>query len=1362
MATSRATGPGTPKTPSSRFTSEKSSNDVVNEQLDRIYESLREWGINLRAINPSDSPRKLQSQLKNENDEYAQNCSKWLRFLCWKTDPFSVLTSFVQEAEVKYNNWVRKPQADIDTIPKATRQNPKPMNQKLRNEMLTLLHHMLNEEVLKIQGSPLRKQVPVFGQYKSFSGVDTSKFPSGLDHSKTFSGIDVSRSFSAFDSVNPAKNTDPTKSFTHDSSTSFNQHERHSSVSTEIDDEPVPFKISPKSTGPKRINNQVDDRNFKMPRLPDATLRRRNSSQIDPEVATPSRPISRVQNHEPRSAATSFVSHDSSIFSRAPSFTGATAAPHYVTQSTQTTVEDDDVERFMNSMAADHEKPTKEAKTQSSDYWGSSFEPADLEGYRDSQIEAQWVEAESREAVDPKFEGLSNKEKLQARLKGIFPETPQCLHNLPLCVNYEITRVFLHAAVPLKEFSLPDAVNLQDYDVLWTYLKSLPALKDKPFPEKCRYEVWKCALEDFRQGFDGVVLSGSLRFNASLKRGPLFSFQLAPLKMELSHRLGRRWGNDRFWELDMPNLTGSSRDRMPPLLQQLGKEGREILLQWLIDEPHHLFSRAWQPFHVKPKDGKARKIEVTEAQADEGTTAHRVYLFAIKGRGIPATGEAGELSIFNLLDRIRLIRKNEDQPFLKLFSRTSLALSRTFESVLLQRDQILERNDIKCNGEVMTDGAGRLSPTLALKITQKLGLTHLPSGFQGRIGEAKGFWSVDCHDQSNKEWIEIYPSQMKWKRGQKPEPRSNDPCHRTFEVLKTSGPLKPADLNVQLLPILVDRAISKPEMEMAIAKLLEDGLDKEMSDQHAAMHDPLLFRKWVREKYPNLSERLNTGMVPFKAAVPNRSEERLNMLLDAGFQPNGLPYFRELAWAAYKTQCDILKKKMNITVGKSAYIYMVPDFSGCLEPDEIFLDFSTFSDGSSYSTPLLNEVDVLVARSPAHYTSDIQRVKAVFKKELIGLKDIIIFPTKGNPSLAAKLSGGDYDGDLAWVCWEPQIVQNFENAEMPKVPNLVKDGLMAKDSTTYEALTEGLSTKAATSTFLKNSFEFNMQKSMLGLCTNYKDEVCYKLGTVNSEEAVLLSTLLSNLVDQAKQGYLFTEEDWSKLKKHINVSTVTPAYKRGELNAKSKHIIDRLSIVAHDKIDSTLTEFHKSLGTPNEFDKDLVSYYEWIKKKAKTELEWNEILKNLDIEICKVKDMWLQALKLDGKAEEKPSFGPIVQKCYEAFKSIRPSGDTLLTQTLLQEWAPDSEFSPWELLRASTSFARYRKGNFTWWMAGKQLAFIKTLRTGGMSSFVTPQMYAGLRPDSTFIKLYTSAGHDGVAMAAKDSREIMGDGLDDE
>lgn len=155
-------------------------------------------------------------------------------------------------------------------------------------------------------------------------------------------------------------------------------------------------------------------------------------------------------------------------------------------------------------------------------------------------------------------------------------------------------------------------------------------------------------------------------------------------------------------------------------------------------------------------------------------------------------------------------------------------------------------------------------------------------------------------------------------------------------------------------------------------------------------------------------------MVPYKAGLPVATEERLNMLLDAGFEPKKLHFMKDLAFKAFENKCTDLQTQLNITVGRSTYAYMVPDFSGVLEPDEVFIDFSSFVDNvSGFAGTLLNGVDVLVARSPTHYASDIQRVKAVFEIELIGLKDVIVFSTKGNPSLAHKLSGGDYDGDIA-------------------------------------------------------------------------------------------------------------------------------------------------------------------------------------------------------------------------------------------------------------------------------------------------------------------------------------------------------------
>ena len=254
---------------------------------------------------------------------------------------------------------------------------------------------------------------------------------------------------------------------------------------------------------------------------------------------------------------------------------------------------------------------------------------------------------------------------------------PSSLRSAPLCVTYEITRVFLHAGVPLTEIGFPELSNMNDYDALWRFLKNLPALKGMPFPERCGREVWASALDDYRRGFRGVMLAGSLRFNNSAITGPFFRFQLDPMKLDLSHRLGRRYGNDRFLEIDIPHLTGR---HIPRTLSDLGDRGREIIVEWLVDGKHQFLGRLWKPFHTKAKD-RIRRDRKQDA-AEDPETAHRLYFFAVDGNGFrdkmslfPDVRDAvvhSPISIKSLLNSIRPTRENTTEPFLKLFARTSL------------------------------------------------------------------------------------------------------------------------------------------------------------------------------------------------------------------------------------------------------------------------------------------------------------------------------------------------------------------------------------------------------------------------------------------------------------------------------------------------------------------------------------------------------------------------------------------------------------------------------------------------------------------------------------------------------------------
>jgi hypothetical protein len=119
-------------------------------------------------------------------------------------------------------------------------------------------------------------------------------------------------------------------------------------------------------------------------------------------------------------------------------------------------------------------------------------------------------------------------------------------------------------------------------------------------------------------------------------------------------------------------------------------------------------------------------------------------------------------------------------------------------------------------------------------------------------------------------------------------------------------------------------------MTEALVTLLKGGLENELLAIQGEMDDPQVFRQWFRKINSTLNERLKAGRVPFQNSLPVSIEESLNMFLDACFEPKKLHFMKDLALTAFETKCKDLQKKLNITVGRSTYAYMVPDFSGVL------------------------------------------------------------------------------------------------------------------------------------------------------------------------------------------------------------------------------------------------------------------------------------------------------------------------------------------------------------------------------------------------------------------------------------------------
>ncbi|KAI0527730.1 hypothetical protein F5B22DRAFT_1597 [Xylaria bambusicola] len=958
----------------------------------------------------------------------------------------------------------------------------------------------------------------------------------------------------------------------------------------------------------------------------------------------------------------------------------------------------------------------------------------------------------------------------QQRLEDVWPIFPAHLHHIPLAVRWEVMRVALYCGVPMEKLDFEYEPSMNDQNNLWARLHHLQALEGKNFPERSRLEAWNAAINDHFCSTDQVVvLTASLTLNEK-KVGPLFKLNLQPLRLDLPHRLNRRFGSDRFLEIIMPSPHEKK-------TKDISKSNRLAIIDavhvWLAESCHFILGRSWRAFNTK--QATAKKVQSDDILRPETKTImqERIYLFAEDGNDFlradatqivspkfePSNGHT-KMKREHLLDwllQIQRSQKNQNQSIYKLFSRIALGLSRTRPTVILQTNQIRHRDEdiLSPEGKVMNDGIGRMSTALVKKIRDMMGLSELPAGYQGRFGSAKGFWIRDTEDPSDDIWIETFPSQRKWDCDYEEED------HRTFEVRNNPGELRSAALNLQLLPILEDRAIAASGMKRVVGKFMKESLEMEMESQKQAMQDPAHFRVWVHENTApqRRQERVRLGHVPWVAGLPTSREDQMELLLSQGFDPTKLEFLREISYKIRKQKCDELQTKLNVKVGRSTYAYMVIDFQGILEEDEVHLGFSSkFTDEQSgFSETFLHGMDVLVARIPAHYPSDIQRVKAVFKPELGSLKDVIIFPSKGNIPLADKLSGGDYDGDIAWVCWEPNIVNNFVNAPPPDVPDLFQQNVLTKKKDTYRSLAESCeSVDEATTRFLDEAFRFNMEPNLLGTCTNYKEKLCYSRNSVSDEHAIFLSTLISNLVDRAKQGIVFTDQDWHQQRQFLNSTQADaklakqrldppmPVYKKDNYPGDSpSHIIDYLKFkVGKPTVEREMENFDRCLRGAQKYDVDLVKYFESFErlKRPSKESTWNKVLEKLQQDIHDVAQYWKDfptAEKFDAK----------LTNTYEKWQAIEPEANTRSIRAFFDNGLAGVGLSGFDLLKASYCFKLYySRGTFVWFMAGYQLGYLKCVEVSqGISArpvLVTPQMYAGVRPDAKFVRA-VSALNDG-------------------
>lgn len=293
---------------------------------------------------------------------------------------------------------------------------------------------------------------------------------------------------------------------------------------------------------------------------------------------------------------------------------------------------------------------------------------------------------------------------------SVAAKLPPCLDKAPLAVAWEITRAALHCDVDLEKLDLSYKTEWNKQDALRSALFRHKLFQGKVLPERCREDAWNASMSTFQTRGLGVALTADLEFVAASKEyGPLFSLSLQPLKLEQCHRLSRRFGADRFLEVNFPSPTG--KDVPAVVRKEEGGHGPEKIIEWLTHSKHQFLRRQWAPFFTR--DTKKKMAFQHRGRDTEFKMIHleRICFFAEDGDGfsrckgsdgdhVPLLEEASTITKRSRFKLKRLLKwaigadKSKSQPALKLFSRIALS---EFDSKHLFRFSLMGRSRLEPN-----------------------------------------------------------------------------------------------------------------------------------------------------------------------------------------------------------------------------------------------------------------------------------------------------------------------------------------------------------------------------------------------------------------------------------------------------------------------------------------------------------------------------------------------------------------------------------------------------------------------------------------------------------------------------------------
>ncbi|KAK7274020.1 hypothetical protein RIF29_15090 [Crotalaria pallida] len=370
---------------------------------------------------------------------------------------------------------------------------------------------------------------------------------------------------------------------------------------------------------------------------------------------------------------------------------------------------------------------------------------------------------------------------------------------------------------------------------------------------------------------------------------------------------------------------------------------------------------------------------------------------------------------------------------------------------------------------VFSDGIGKISSEFARRVAKKCGYNSTPSAFQIRYGGYKGVVAVDPTSSVK---LSLRKSMRKY-----------DSDNTKLDVLACSK-FQPCYLNRQLITLLSTLGVK----------------------DH-------VFEKKQREAINQLNTMLTDSLKAQEALDLMSMGEITNLLkemLRCGFKPSAEPFLSMMLQTFRASKLLELRLKSRIFIPNGRAMMGCLDETRTLEYGQVFVQFSNHrlgnlsDDSSSYGSARSYVVTgkVVVAKNPCLHPGDVRVLKAVNVPALHHMVDCVVFPQKGPRPHPNECSGSDLDGDIYFVCWDPELIPLRE--EQPMDYTAAQSMELDHDVTIEE---------------VEEYFTNYIVNDSLGIIANAHTAFADKMdGKAMAEQCIELAKLFSTAVDFPKTG----------------------------------------------------------------------------------------------------------------------------------------------------------------------------------------------------------------------------------------------------